>query len=171
MQEAMQVRATKRNILRLIGRTGNTVQVQCILLVRYQWRRHVATVTVYCFTKPGASTSTWSRICRRRLSEIPLAYFTIFRAIQEQMGARLSHDSLRSIGMASVDPAICIAFVQPPRIPKEVVEPPTSCACSERIIRARLCCRPSVFQIEDTDLRIACASDYGAVARVGHEFD
>lgn len=75
--------------------------------------------------------------------------------------------------MASVDPTIRVAFVQPPRILKVTIEPSASCACGERVARPRACLGRStgILKIKDTNLGVSCAGDDGAVARVGHEFD
>jgi len=84
------------------------------------------------------------------------------------MRARLGDDTFGSIGMAAVDSRICIRFGQPSAVPKEVVEPPASCAlcCTCGSLRAS-----TVFQVEYAYLRVSSTCDDGTVVRVGHELD
>ena len=54
---------------------------------------------------------------------------------------------------------------------EETVEPPTSCASGEGGLSRASLCGTAVFEIEDTNFRIAGTGDDGSIARVGHEFD
>ena len=86
------------------------------------------------------------------------------------MRARLSHHTLGSVSMTSINTGVRIRLIQPAGVTKEFAEPPTPCAALERSVSYTTCVA-GVFEIEDSNLGVPCTCDDCMVTGVGHEFD
>lgn len=160
------------NVMRLARGARNGVEVEMVLLIGYQGRRHVRVIMFQSRAeRHKALAASRGRVSGRRLAQIPLPDFAIFRASKEEKRRRLRDNTLDPVRMTPVDPRIGIPLAQIAHAPKEVVETLAARGRSRCRRRGRTAVCGGVFEIKDPHLGIASAGDQGPIVGVGHELD
>lgn len=109
----MKMGTSEGDVMWLTGSAGYGVEINMIVFIGDQWRRHIRVVVLATGSVGHEALATpRGRICGRRLTQIPLTHFTILGTGEEEVRGRLGDNPFHSVRVAPVDASVGVASRQ-----------------------------------------------------------